>query len=432
MKHQIIALLMAGTMMSGAAMAESNHDQGRNQIEVGAGKKFKSIQAAVNSAKSGDTVVVSPGVYASFQPRAGVKVEPQTEGTVKILPKGYSSPWAGSGGSSQSAFGKSVGGVGANIGDTDEQIVNEILHGEAGAWQKLNGILSGDGVTGKVNGVVDKATGVVTGAIDDTIDGATDAVMNPIEDTVDSYADAAVKAVECQIGGSAAAMAGGAVSSIWGGGDATYGAQLAQWLSQTAGNLCMSKGVAVQNKILEYERRNNAHGQANNTAGINGMINRTMPGLGQGGFLSDEQAIQGAYEETYPDMFPPMSGKELAKTDSAMRQRERTAHMGSFGIQNRAIQEQAGSLSRARDYAAAGRAGEGVRAELQAMNAIGGEQIAAINSLTAATVGSSRAAAEVQLRKEARTAAANAAADDFMSTMTRCDNCQMSKPLIGN
>jgi len=165
---------------------------------------------------------------------------------------------------------------------------------------------------------------------------------------------------------------------------------------------------------------------------VNGMINRTMPGLGQGGFLMTEDTVMGGYAEIYPDMFPPMTGEDLVGVNDAMREQQRGTYLGTFGIQNRAVQEQAASLRRSRDYAAAGRAGEGLRSELQAMNAIGGEQIAAVNSLTAATVARHRAEAEKDMREESKVAAANASVDEFMSTLTACSGCTLSRPFIGN
>ena len=288
-----------------------------------------------------------------------------------------------------------IGGVGDNIGNTDEDVWRAIENGEAGAWRRLENVLSGDGVTRQINRTVDGATGLVTDAVDDTIDTATDTVLQPVEDTVDGIG----QAISCSVGGSILGGVGTVASGIFGRGKATLGAQIAQYATQTAGNLCLGRSLTVQRQILDYERRNNANGTADNAAGVDGLMARTLPGLGQGGFLSSEPEIRGVYEDAYPDLFPPLTAQDLIDVDGALRQHERQAHLGSFALQNRVVREQAGSLNRAREYAAAGRDGQGIRSELQAMNAIGGETIASINNLTAATVGSNRAAAEVQIAR---------------------------------
>ena len=431
MKRSTAAVALVAMLMSGTALAESNYDYENNEIEVGKGKKYQSIQAAVNSAEWGDTVLVLPGTYENYTPREGVTVKPLAEGTVTIAPKGSlygGGEWGGYGGGS--AIEKKIGGVGDNISNTDEQIINEILQGEAGAWNKLEDVLSGKVVTNEVNKAINKGTNAVTGAIDETIDTATDAVIDPIEETVDSYVDSAVAAVQCNFGGAAASAAAGAVTSIWGGGDATYGAQLAQWLTQVSNNWCVGEHIGVSKTQLKVEKRQrdlmkrmNAHGNADATDGINGMMERTMPSLAQAGFLSSEDAIQSQIGDDYPYVFTSMPPDDLIALDASMREHERQAHSKSVAIQNRAVQEQAAGLGRALDHAAAGRAGPGLRSELQAANAIAGEQIAAINSLTGATIANHRAMTEVELRKESMREASNRAAQDFMMNLGECQSC---------
>lgn len=229
----------------------------------------------------------------------------------------------------------------------------------------------------------------------------------------------------------AGAVASG-IAGVFTGGRATVVAQLAQQVQLIWANKCNAQMNDSLASLQDYEQKNISHGAVNGIPGINGMINRTMPGLGNGGFLSAENAIRDQYGEVYPDMFPPMTGPELVEINKAMEQHEREANLNTAAIQNRAVQEQTASLTRARDYAALGRSGPGIRAELQAGNAIQGEQIAALNSLTAATVGSQRAEAEARMREEAKKKAANATTDEFMSNMTACANCNISRPFLGN
>lgn len=241
------------------------------------------------------------------------------------------------------------------------------------------------------------------------------------------------QAFECT--GSIASMAVAAVDSVismLGGGRASQIAQALQIKEAVIANFC---AASINDSVVEsneYHRRNIAQGTANGIPGINGMIYRTNPWLGQGGFLSTEAAIQGQYGEVYPEMFPLLTPDELLYVNEGMRDHERNSQMLSFAIQNRMVQEQRDSLMRSRDYAAAGRAGEGMRAELQAANAIGGEQVAAMNAMTAATIGAQRAQTEIRMRDEAKKVASNATAEEFMSNLSVCANCSINRPFLGN
>ena len=255
MRHYraIVSALLASVAIASTAMAETGDYSWRQEINVGPGMAVRDIQTAVNVALPGDTVVVWPGVYEAYTPRSAVTVRPQMEGTVQIVPRRKTSPR--SGGNGTSAFERNAGSVGRNIENTDEQVVREILQGEDGALDRLDGILSGRAATREINRAINKGTNAVTGAIDDKIDEATDAVFDPIEDEIDAQVDSVVQTVQCNFAGSALAAAGGAVSSIWGGGDATYGAQLAQWLTQTASNFCQGKQVALAAQQLKVEKQ---------------------------------------------------------------------------------------------------------------------------------------------------------------------------------
>lgn len=244
---------------------------------------------------------------------------------------------------------------------------------------------------------------------------------------------ASAQMMECT--GSIASMAVAAVDavvSMLGGGRASQIAQALQIKEAVIANFCAASMNDNLIDLNEYERRNIANGPANGIPGINGMIRRTDPWLNQGGFLMGEAAIQQQVSQIYPEMFPLLSAEDLIGVNGEFRQRERASYLAAVALQNLAAQEQGRALVRARDHAAAGRAGEGMRSELQAMNAIGGEQIVAMNGLTAATLGSQRAQQESRLRDEAKVAASNASAEEFMSNLNVCTNCNISRPFLGN
>jgi hypothetical protein len=137
----------------------------------------------------------------------------------------------------------------------------------------------------------------------------------------------------------------------------------------------------------------------------------------------NEASLGQEYGEAYPAVFAPLSPEQLVEVDRNLRAQERQASILSLQSQNRVALEQAQGVARARNYAAEGRAGSGLRAELQAGNAIMGEQVAAINGLTFATMAHDRAQTETRLREETNRRAANAAAEAYMSGPPTCDNC---------
>jgi hypothetical protein len=253
-------------------------------------------------------------------------------------------------------------------------------------------------------------------------------MLGPVEDAVDSIG----QSISCSIGGSVLGGIGSVASGIFGQGRATLGAQIAQYATQTAGNLCQGRQLSIQKELLKYEMLNNEGGDADPSEGIGEYLSVTLAALEDGGFLADERSIAGAYGAAYPGLFDAMSPDDLIETDRQLGRQARRAEMLSFGVGNRALVEQARGVGRAREYAAAGRDGGGTRAELQAGNAIQTEQVAAINGLTAVTVANNRAAAEVRLKEEARKAAANRAAEDFIKGFGECSDCELSRPLLGN
>ena len=295
-------------------------------------------------------------------------------------------------------------------------------------------------INGSLGGDTDLAAELLTALRDGNAYGLqTDLVDQGFvlaSDLVDQYAPGVVDYVsggECSpLVMEAVAGAASAISGWFSGGKATVVAQLAQQVQLMWANRCHAQQADMLASIREYERRNISSGTVNAVPGIDGMLGRTLPDLGGAGLLSPETQIRGTYERRYPDAFAPMSPDDLIRKDIQWADQEREAQLKSVEIQNRAVQEQVASLRRAREFAAAGREGPGLRAELQASNAIQGEQVAAINSLTAATVATQRAETEEKLHSRARITAANAAAEKFMSSLAKCDNCTISKPLFGN
>lgn len=254
----LFVVLLSGTALPGNVFAEANY-AAPSVITVGkgGGYTFKTIADALEYAVSGDVVLVAPGTYKAYKPKAGVVVKPTEVGGVSIV--GSAGGWDLNGDDDPTAIEKNVAGVGGNLANTDDQIVKAIQNGETGAWNQLEDFLSGKVVTKEVNKTINKGTNAVTGAIDDTMDEATDAVMDPIEDAVDS----AYQSVQCAVGGSVVAGVGSFATAIFGGGKATLGAQVAQWSAAAAGNLCLSKQLAEQRKQLAEQRKMNASIKAN-------------------------------------------------------------------------------------------------------------------------------------------------------------------------
>lgn len=226
------------------------------------------------------------------------------------------------------------------------------------------------------------------------------------------------------------ATAASAVSGYFSGGRATVIAQLAQQVQLLWANKCNGEMNDSLRSLAEYERKNISNGSVNGIPGINGMLGRSTGNFGRGGFLSNESRVQSDYQRQYPDAFSPLTKDQLVQQNIKWDNTARTNQLNAFAIENRAVQEQVRSVGRARDFAAAGREGPGIRAELQAANAIQGEQVAAINNLTAATVASNRVAAAKEMRNEAAQKAANASVDRYMESLAECSNCGISTPFL--
>lgn len=229
---------------------------------------------------------------------------------------------------------------------------------------------------------------------------------------------------------SIAVAAADSVISMLGGGRASQIAQALQIKEAVIANFCAASMNDQLTAINDYEMRNIAHGMINGFSDINGTIARAKVNLEHAGFMLLEDYVRGQMETTYPVMFPPMTGSDLETITWDMTVQERQAQMNATAIQNRSVQEGVRSLERGRDHAAAGKAGQGLRAELQANNAIANEQLAALNALTATTVAAQRAELERRLRDEAKTAAANARADDYMASLGVCANCGINRAIL--
>ena len=314
-----------------------------------------------------------------------------------------------------------------NVNNTNEEFWYAVERREDWALRRLKELASGGVLVRQGNAVVNRVTGQVTSTVGRQIDDAIDAAFSPVEDAIDSVG----QTISCSVGGAILGTAAGAVSSVFSGGKSTYGGQLAQLLQQGASNACQGKQLATANLQLEELRNMNA-GIGITDEGMLGQMDRSLPVMEQSGFLMTEPAIGAEIDEIYPNVFDSMTPDELIALDADLKQQGRQSHVLSFRAQNRMIQEQMAGIGRVAQHAAAGRAGDGIRAELQASNAIQGEMVASVNMLTNATVANHRAMTEVELRKETRTAAANKAADEFMSSLSRCDDCTMSKPLFRN
>lgn len=305
---------------------------------------------------------------------------------------------------------------GVNLGaGTIDAIVAGALGTDLGVGREVMNAITGQNVSGLQNDLVNE--GIIMA-----------------EDLAGQYAPELVGLLE---GGACSSMvmdavagAASAVAGFFTGGRSTVVAQLAQQVQLAWANKCNGEMNDKLASLAEYERKNISNGSVNGIPGINGMLDRSLGGLGRGGLLSNESQVQGDYQRQFPDAFNPMSKDQLVQQNIKWDNTARTNQLNAFAIENRAMQEQVRSVGRARDFAAAGREGPGIRAELQAANAIQGEQVAAINNLTAATVASNRVAAAREMRNEAEKKAAHASVDQYMESLAVCSNCGISTPFL--
>jgi parallel beta-helix repeat protein len=249
----------------------------------------------------------------SFNGGGNTTNDPTMANSVTV-PAGTPTP----GGGGLSPLDQNLNSVERNLYDTDDQFWNTVENGDAEATRRLNDLVAGGILFRQGNQIINRVTGQVTSTVNRTIGNAVDAVVSPVEDAVSSLGDA----VLCRIGGG--------------------------WVSALIGiNVCTAKQLKIQGRQLETQQAMNASGTADNTAGITGLLDRILPGLGIAGLLSTETQVRDTYERQYPDAFAPMSGDQLVHEDIQWSNHTRNAEMAALELQNRAVQEQAASLERA-------------------------------------------------------------------------------------
>jgi hypothetical protein len=222
------------------------------------------------------------------------------------------------------------------------------------------------------------------------------------------------------------------VISVFFGGRASQSAQAVQIREAIVANFCAASMNDNLIEMNEMDIRNNSIGSADGIPGINGMIGETSPWMGQAGFLTPEQEIIQLYGSLYPNDQKPISTWDLMEINRQMQVHSRQADLNAAAIQNNTVDQQQQSLKRAGGYAQAAHGDPGIRAEIQATNAILGEQIGATNALTNATVASQRAEMEQRRQDEARKDAANAAASEWMAGIAKCSDCTRTHSFFAN
>jgi hypothetical protein len=294
-------------------------------------------------------------------------------------------------------------------------VVNGTLGVDLGLGRQITNAVLGRNVSGLQNELVNEGILMAEDLIEQSIPPLADLMRGGLCSTVvmDGVAGAA-----------------SAISGFFSGGRATVVAQGAQQVQLAWANKCNGEMNDRLASLEDYERKNISHGSVNAAPGIDGMLGRITGNLGQGGFLGSEGQVQDSYGRHFPNVFGPMSKEQLVHQDIIWDDTVRDSRMNSFAIQNRSVQEQVRSVGRARDFAAAGRAGPGIRAELQAANAIQAEHVGAINNLTTTIVATNRAATVERMREETTKKAAHASVDEYMASLAQCSNCTISTPFL--
>ena len=232
-------------------------------------------------------------------------------------------------GSTDSQFERNVDGLADNFYNTDDQFWRAVERGEAGAVRRLNDLVSGGIILREGNRIINRATGQVTSAVNNTIGDAVDTVLQPIED----YVDSAVETVKCNIGGAVIGGAASVVSGIFSGGRATLAAQIAQQMTAIAGNLCLGKQLATQQRQLAEQRKMTQRLEANAAAGVSAVEEAARSQLGsidQDLYGADADGVmQGRYQEGMPESWTfEDAGLHMdevrARTSDATREAART------------------------------------------------------------------------------------------------------------
>jgi parallel beta-helix repeat protein len=220
-----------------------------------------------------------------------------------------------------------------------------------------------------------------------------------------------------------AASAGGAVSSIFSGGRATAPLQIAQQLQLVAQRICQTEQLMAQLKMLT--------GLDFRTADdVLYALRRLEPMLKEGDWLLTDGAITKALQQAYPTVFGTETFERMAEQEILWDDRTRKALDTSSRIQNSVMQSQQQSMQRAGQIEQSGRDSGGIRGATLATNALINELMGSLNNQVTAQVAHYRALSEVQYRQEAKQQAADAMAEDFMSTLATCNDCKSTQQIF--
>ena len=232
----------------------------------------------------------------------------------------------GGSGRTPSQFDRNVDGLTQNLYDTDESFWYAVENGEASALRRLNDLVSGGLIVREGNNIINRATGQVVSTVGRTIGDAVDTVMNPVED----YVSGAVETLKCNVGGALIGGAATVINGIFTGGRSTFAGQVTEHMLTTAGNLCMSKQLAVQQRQLNEMKKMTAS-LNQNVVGSAGSISGTV---GQSVRLYGPEQVgetyqSGASARMTADESAAYQQQLRAQTDQARRNALETAAMGA-------------------------------------------------------------------------------------------------------
>ena len=302
-------------------------------------------------------------------------------------------------GTTDSQFERNVDGLQRNVLDTDEQFWRAVERGETGALRRLNDLVSSGIVAREGNRIINRATGQVISTVNSTIGEAVDTVLQPVEDTVSGV----VEAVKCNIGGSI--MGGGAsiVSGIFGGGRATLPAQIAQQMTMIAGNLCLSKQLAVQQRQLEAQLKHSQPSQVDTGAEIQGAMMRQRAFMGTTEATAyDPDEATAIYRNAYPDEMSGLSNDELLAQPDQWRNSAHRATEESWRVQSGAVQAQSESQARVGQQLGAVQSAPGMLAAQQGTAQLIGSLIGETQALQSVSISHFRAVEHSMAQEQAK------------------------------
>ncbi|QQP89906.1 hypothetical protein IGS68_01095 [Skermanella sp. TT6] len=300
-------------------------------------------------------------------------------------------------GTTDSQFDRNVDGLQRNVLDTDEQFWRAVERGETGALRRLNDLVSGGIVAREGNRIINRATGQMISTVNSTIGEAVDTVLQPVEDTVSGV----VEAVKCNIGGSI--MGGGAsiVSGIFGGGRATLPAQIAQQMTMIAGNLCLSRQLAVQQRQLQAQLKHLQPSQVDTGADIQGAMMRQRSLIGETEVYDTDEA-PGIYQDLYPDDMDGLSTEELFAKPEQWRNAAHRATEESWRVQSGAVEAQSASQVRVGRQLGAVRSAPGMLAAQQGTAQLIGSLIGETQTLQSVSISHFRAVEHSMAQEQAK------------------------------